>query len=67
MSYKSENWKESLEKVRGHVQLKEGSVAEAMEVGKIVNPGEGDKKQNIRIQNLEKVVTFFNLKTDYNG
>ena len=31
MSYKSENWKESLEKVRGHVQLKEGSVAKTAE------------------------------------
>lgn len=26
MSYKSENWKEKLEQVRGHIQLKEGSV-----------------------------------------
>lgn len=26
MSYKSENWKEKLEQVRAHVQLKEGSV-----------------------------------------
>ena len=26
MSYKSENWKEKLEQVRNHVQLKEGSV-----------------------------------------
>ena len=26
MSYKSENWKEKLEQVRNHIQLKEGSV-----------------------------------------
>ena len=26
MSYKSENWKEKLEQVRGHIALKEGSV-----------------------------------------
>lgn len=31
MSYKSENWKESLEKVRAHVQLKEGSVSKTAE------------------------------------
>ena len=48
-------------------ELNEGSVAEAQTVSRKVNPGEGDKKQNMRIQNLEKLVTFFNLKTDYNG
>ena len=26
MSYKSENWKDKLEEVRNHIQLKEGSV-----------------------------------------
>ena len=31
MSYKSENWKESLEQVRSHVQLKEGSIEKSAE------------------------------------
>jgi predicted chitinase len=55
-------WKNS-----GVGSLTNGTVAEAQTVSRRVNPFEGDKKQNLRIQKLEKVVDVFNLKTDYNG
>jgi hypothetical protein len=47
--------------------LPNGTVSEAQTVSRRVNPFEGDKKQNKRIQKLEKIVDYFNLKTDYNG
>ena len=46
MSYKSENWKEKLEQVRAHVQLKEGSVEKS-----------ADEILNDQIE--EELATFF--------
>ena len=46
MSYKSENWKEKLEEVRAHVQLKEGSVEKS-----------ADEILNDQIE--EELATFF--------
>jgi predicted chitinase len=55
-------WKNS-----GVGTLPNGTVSEAQTVSRKVNPYEGDKKQNLRIQKLEKIVETFNLKTDYIG
>ena len=46
MSYKSENWKEKLEQVRGHISLKEGSVEKS-----------ADEILNDQIE--EELATFF--------
>ena len=46
MSYKSENWKEKLEQVRGHISLKEGSVEKS-----------ADEILNDQIE--EELTTFF--------
>jgi predicted chitinase len=55
-------WKNS-----GVGTLPNGTVSEAQTVSRKVNPYEGDKKQNLRIQKLEKIVDTFNIKTDYIG
>ncbi len=51
----------------GKGKLPNGTVAEAQTVSRKVNYYEGDTKQNKRIEKLEKIVDYFDLKTDYTG
>ena len=51
----------------GDGKLPNGTVAEAQTVSRKVNYYEGDTKQNKRIEKLEKILDYFDLKTDYTG
>ena len=51
----------------GKGKLPNGTVAEAQTVSRKVNYYEGDTKQNKRIEKLEKILDYFDLKTDYTG
>lgn len=53
MSYKSENWKESLEQVRNHITLKEGSVEKTAD--EILDEEIEKELQNSFIEDLESV------------